>query len=85
MGHAGKLRDDLAFKVLGVEPVVGAAEGIPDIVDRIREEGEKVLVIEILIARVADVPGTECIKPLMQGIKTLASADDREGNFNLGG
>ena len=53
--QAGEAGDDLPFDAVGVAPVVAAVEGVPDVVQRVFEEGQEGRVVELLVGGVPDL------------------------------
>ena len=67
MHHVRKDVDHLVLNLVSVDAEAAAVEWVSDVVGAVLEEGPQLRVVEILIARVADLLGAHLLKFLQQG------------------
>ena len=66
--------DDLPIHIVCVVAEVAFVEGVSDVVWTVAQEGQQSRVIEVLVAGVADEPGSQLLEVAQKGVETLVGS-----------
>ena len=70
--HFRELADDLSLHLVGVASKVAVVERVADVVDGVLHEGQQRRVVEVVVARIADLLSVQRLEVVLQGVEALS-------------